>query len=177
MTIIKKITYEDIEDINANTHENIIHYIVDYENGNEEYYLDIPLWDYYILDDENEQEFEKCQQGWCDRGFFVYDDKSIKLFVERHKYMFEDELIDDIFSAAEKCKEVHKQIILENDLKNIRVAILSLQQIEKNISYTNKYIEKIKGIKCEKTFITTHEKQRELKCLLNKLEKQQKVSL
>ena len=177
MTTIKKITYEDIENINADTQENVTHYIIDCENGNVEYYLDIPLWNYYIFNNKNKHDLKRCQEGWCDRGFFVYNDKSIKLFIEKYKYMFEDELIDNIFNAAEKCKKVHKQIILNNNLKNIRIAILSLQQIEKDISYTNKYIEKIKGCECEKIHITTHEKQKELKYLLNKLEKQQKVLL
>ena len=91
---IRKVIYEDIENLHADDNPEIIHYIVDYENGNYEYYIDIDIqfYAYNILDDEMHKVYEEYMRN----GFFIYD-RNMDLFISKYSYIFNDTLIDDLY--------------------------------------------------------------------------------
>ena len=107
-TQIKKVIYEDIVNIHAYNNPEIIHYIVDYENGNYDYYIDIDIhfYAYNPLDDNMHKVYEE----YIINGFFIYDINynTMNNFIDTYGYLFTDDLIDDLYEIIDKMDEMQK---------------------------------------------------------------------
>ena len=102
---IKKVKYEDIKNLHAENNPEIIHYIVDYENGNIEYYIAINIQSYAYNPLCNEM--HKIYEEYMRNGFFIYD-MNMDLFIDTYAYLFNENLIDDLYEIIDKMDKMQK---------------------------------------------------------------------
>ena len=103
---IKKVIYEEIKNLHADDNSEIIHYVVDYENGNYEGYINIDIQS-YVLNPPDEKIYEVYKE-YINNGFFIYDMdyNSINNFKNEYDYLFKDDLIDDLYEIIDRMHEV-----------------------------------------------------------------------
>ena len=106
---IKKVIYDDIENLHANDLESTIHYIVDYENGNFEFFLDVDHEDYINSDDFDA--LVEVIENYFWNGFFIADPvyDNIEMFKNECYHLFEDDLINELYDAYDACKVIFEK--------------------------------------------------------------------
>ena len=106
---IKKVIYDDIKNLHADELELTTHYIVDYENGNFEFFLDIGYKDY--INDDDYYAFVETIENYFWNGFFVADPvyDNIEMFKNECYHLFEDDLFDELYNAYNACKVIFEE--------------------------------------------------------------------
>ena len=104
--IIETINYEDIKDTPADNYADQHHYIVNHENGNIAYYIDIDLL--YYAHDPFTQEMRDVRDEYAKNFYFIYTPENIDNFINKHNHLFDNALIKSIFEIAYEMDKVQK---------------------------------------------------------------------
>ena len=107
--MIETTSYEDIKDTYADNYAaDPHHYIVNHENGNIEYYIDIDVL--YFAHDPLASEIKEVSDKYSKNFYFVYTPKNIDEFIDKYNYLFNNALIKNIFEIAYEMDKVRVQV-------------------------------------------------------------------
>ena len=107
--IIETINYEDIKDTYADNYAAYpYHYIVNHDNGNIAYYIDIDVL--YYAHNPLAPEIKEVSDKYSKNFYFIYTPKSIDEFINKYNHLFDNMLIKCIFEIAYEMDKVRVQV-------------------------------------------------------------------
>lgn len=112
--MINNITFEKIRKLKNNYYGGRNHFVVYYDSGHYEYFIDLDIQKYQIENDK--EEFYKVYNEFIFNGFFVASDVYDAVAVLKNKYynMFYEHLFTDLYDLVNKVKK------FKNKRDNIR---------------------------------------------------------